>query len=368
MALNYAMNTVVSADIKGVLEYWDINNFRLPSIDYVNFQFKSDTDLYDVAKSKASPCNIAVSPAGHQFAMYATDKQIRVFDFATGKLSRKYDESARSYAAANAITPSADPIDFGRRLAVERELEASPESLALCNLCFDESGHFLVFGSLKGVKIVNLYTNKVVKTVGCAESAERFLNVALYQGIPVVDTQLLLSRAGADAGAKTADQLHSKAEQDPTVFCTSFKKRRFFCISNREPDETTETRDKLNEMPTEEEKRNVTEIVSKALESEATMRTTLGDIVIKLFSAECPRTAENFVTHIKNGYYNGVIFHRVIKGFMLQTGDPLGNGTGGESIWGREFEDEFRKNLRLVGAQRRRQCNGGGGLVVVGCC
>ena len=55
---------------------------------------------------------------------------------------------------------------------------------------------------------------------------------------------------------------------------------------------------------------------------------------------------ENFVTHSKNGYYDGVIFHRVIRGFMIQTGDPLGDGTGGESIWGNEFEDEFHPDLR----------------------
>ncbi len=50
---------------------------------------------------------------------------------------------------------------------------------------------------------------------------------------------------------------------------------------------------------------------------------------------------ENFCTHARDGYYDNVIFHRVIKGFMIQTGDPLGDGTGGESIWGGEFEDEF---------------------------
>jgi peptidylprolyl isomerase domain and WD repeat-containing protein 1 len=59
-----------------------------------------------------------------------------------------------------------------------------------------------------------------------------------------------------------------------------------------------------------------------------------------------PKTVENFVVHSRNGYYNGNIFHRVIKQFMIQTGDPQGNGTGGTSIWGREFEDEFHPNLK----------------------
>lgn len=73
----------------------------------------------------------------------------------------------------------------------------------------------------------------------------------------------------------------------------------------------------------------------------ATMKTNMGDIKIKLFPKEAPKTVENFVTHAKNGYYNGLIFHRVIKDFMIQGGDPTGTGMGGESIWGNSFEDEF---------------------------
>ena len=61
----------------------------------------------------------------------------------------------------------------------------------------------------------------------------------------------------------------------------------------------------------------------------------------KLFEKAIPKTVENFVTHAKNGYYNGVIFHRIINNFMIQGGDPTGTGMGGESIWGENFEDEF---------------------------
>ncbi|MBE6727017.1 MAG: peptidylprolyl isomerase [Ruminococcaceae bacterium] len=77
----------------------------------------------------------------------------------------------------------------------------------------------------------------------------------------------------------------------------------------------------------------------------AIMHTNMGDIKIKLFPNEAPKTVENFVKHSQNGYYNGLIFHRVIKDFMIQGGDPLGNGTGGESIWGRSFQDEFDSKL-----------------------
>lgn len=70
-----------------------------------------------------------------------------------------------------------------------------------------------------------------------------------------------------------------------------------------------------------------------------------GDIKIKFFDEVAPKAVENFITHAKNGYYNGVTFHRVINDFMIQGGDPTATGAGGESIWGEEFEDEFSYEL-----------------------
>lgn len=75
------------------------------------------------------------------------------------------------------------------------------------------------------------------------------------------------------------------------------------------------------------------------------MNTNMGSIKIKLFPEQAPKTVENFVTHAKNGYYNGIIFHRVIQDFMIQGGDPTGTGRGGESIYGESFEDEFSREL-----------------------
>lgn len=75
------------------------------------------------------------------------------------------------------------------------------------------------------------------------------------------------------------------------------------------------------------------------------MVTTMGSIKIKLFPEQAPKTVENFIGHAESGYYNGVVFHRVIKDFMIQGGDPQGTGMGGTSIWGTKFEDEFADNL-----------------------
>ena len=75
------------------------------------------------------------------------------------------------------------------------------------------------------------------------------------------------------------------------------------------------------------------------------MVTNKGSIKIKLFPEQAPKAVENFLTHAENGYYDGLIFHRVINDFMIQGGDPNGTGTGGESIWGKPFEDEFTMDL-----------------------
>lgn len=92
-------------------------------------------------------------------------------------------------------------------------------------------------------------------------------------------------------------------------------------------------------------------------ETVAVLHTTLGDVAIRFFPEQAPKAVENFVTHAKNGYYDGIIFHRVIPDFMIQGGDPLGTGTGGESIWGRPFPDEFsREVFNLRGALSMANC------------
>ena len=76
-----------------------------------------------------------------------------------------------------------------------------------------------------------------------------------------------------------------------------------------------------------------------------TIQTNHGDIKVQLFDELVPKTVKNFVELAKQGYYDGVIFHRVIPDFMIQGGDPTGTGMGGESIYGKTFEDEFSNQL-----------------------
>lgn len=78
---------------------------------------------------------------------------------------------------------------------------------------------------------------------------------------------------------------------------------------------------------------------------QATIKTNLGTIKVQLFKEQAPKTVDNFIQLAQKGYYDGVIFHRVIPDFMIQGGDPTGTGRGGESIYGKPFADEFSDEL-----------------------
>ena len=86
----------------------------------------------------------------------------------------------------------------------------------------------------------------------------------------------------------------------------------------------------------------------------AVIKTTEGDLVVEFWSDVAPKTVENFKTLSKKGFYDGTRFHRVIKGFMIQGGDPAGDGTGGESAWGGTFEDEINQDSPLYRGGYRR--------------
>lgn len=81
------------------------------------------------------------------------------------------------------------------------------------------------------------------------------------------------------------------------------------------------------------------------VQKEVVFETSAGTIVLKLFPDIAPKAVENFVGLVQKGYYDGTVFHRVIKNFMIQGGDPSATGRGGESIWGAPFEDEFKAGV-----------------------
>ena len=84
-----------------------------------------------------------------------------------------------------------------------------------------------------------------------------------------------------------------------------------------------------------------------SLPTSATIETNQGSLTVKFYGDRAPKAVENFTTHARNGYYDGVKFHRVIEQFMLQGGDPTATGRGGQSIWGKHFADECHADLRF---------------------
>nr|CDS33017.1 hypothetical transcript [Hymenolepis microstoma] len=387
------LETVVSADTEGMLEFWSTQRHGFDAVQRppsANWTSKMDTDLYCLLKDKTNAVSLAFSPNGGKLlACFGADRKIRIFKTLTAKLMLVYDESIQRYSEMQSTKQLLPSMEFGRRLALEKELDRS-DGTHMCNLEFDSSGNFLIYTTLLGIRVVNLVTNRLVRCLGGPENL-RFLQVALLPARAAVlqsstsmallgldsataslemhaalagapDSAASTGQSGSNGGERSANQQPSG---DPVIVCTAFKKNRVYLFTNREPHEiksdgdtvaagSTSERDVFNEKPTKEEVLAASRDSAAAAATSASLRlagsailhTSLGDIHIRLWPRECPRTVENFVGHARAGYYNGHIFHRVIKGFMIQTGCPLGTGTGGKSIWGGEFEDEFHPSLR----------------------
>lgn len=356
IAFNNAFDCVVSADEAGMIEYWRPSadaDFAKP--DNV-FELKPATNLFEFRKNKSVPSSITISPSGHQFATFSfPDRQVRIFDFQSGKLYRTYDESLTTITdmqQAGTALERLEEVEFGRRMAVERELENGVTRPKVA-VSFDESGHFVLYGSLHGIKCINTFTNRVVRVFGKDEPF-RALNLALYQGQPQKKGVVTVSMA-----ASANPLLQEAEERDPILVATGFGKVRFYMFTN-ETEISKSTRDIQNEKPRESDLANQESKAQKTQSgTSAVLHTTMGDIHLRLFPQVAPLAVENFVTHARQGYYNNTIFHRVIRKFMIQGGDPLGDGTGGESIWGGEFADEFSPNIKHDKAYTLSMANAG---------
>ncbi|KAH8862753.1 Peptidylprolyl isomerase domain and WD repeat-containing protein 1 [Schistosoma japonicum] len=353
LAFNPVYECALSADSDGMLECWSgpKNNYNFPQT--LKWQYKSDTDFYCLLAAKTFAFSVVFSPSGEILAVLGADRKIRLFRFSTGKLIRVYDESLQQYSNLQQTKQLLPSMEFGRRLAQEKELDRS-EFKHSCNLVFDSSSNFLAYATLLGIKIINIISNRVVRNLGGPENL-RFIQLAF---IPPRSSSIFYGSTNIGSGTSSCvpslemlamanDSLtmnnNSSTPCNSAAVCTPVM------VGDTVTPGSTAERDVFNEKPTKEEVLAATRDSATAasrLAGSAILHTTLGDIHIRLCPRECPRTVENFVGHSRAGYYNGHIFHRVIKGFMVQTGCPLGTGTGGESLWGGEFEDEFHPSLR----------------------
>ena len=372
LSYNYKYDTLVSFCAGGMIEYIDCRGTDLSSIGgevrkengpAVEFSSKFDTDLFDLAKKSTHAVASCISPDGLAMAVSCEDSKVRIFDFRTGKCITKLPESEKVYAKlmGTGALDNIDSIEYGKRSAMEREIKDSPlvdskgefdtgSGMQRMSMQFDSTSRYLLYPSLMGIKCIDVLKNRQMGIIGRGDASQhRFVGICLCDLDAVVDKQMELQRAeGAGGMTDETDNTFN-----PMLVSCSYKQKRLFVFTRLDVVNCGANfdRDILNEQPEAADliamtTTGVNDEGKRTSASGAILRTSMGDIHFKLFAAECPRTVENFVVHSQNGYYNDVIFHRVIKGFMLQTGDPEGNGTGGESIWGGEFDDEIHRSLK----------------------
>ncbi|EGR34052.1 peptidylprolyl isomerase domain and WD repeat 1 [Ichthyophthirius multifiliis] len=348
---NKQYKSCVSIDKKGFIELWDPDNYDFPKNKELKFTCKMDTDYFELLKKKVFAFGACLSNNGKYMALVCSDKFIRIFDFLSGKLIRIIDESDKKNSEIQDNIEheqhkmyKLDKFEYSRRMAIERDLDKFLESKTMENygvsIQFDENDQILVYPSILGIKYYSIVQNQILFVQGKNESSERFLKFVLYQG-------RLMKNSNNTGGSQ-------KMQSDPLLIASSFKKNRFYLFSTREPEDQSDKqiqRDIFNEKPSKEEQQIVVQLQSQQQKQLQTcifakIETTMGDIEIELYKKFVPKTVDNFLGLSKQGYYNNLIFHRVIPNFMIQTGCPKGDGTGGESIWGGEFEDEFHPKLK----------------------
>ena len=317
----------------------------------ITYTSKMDTQLYQMVKKKTHAIAMCVLPkTGTHVFVYCADNRILIFHHSTGTIVVKYDERLSVYDKSFAKY-NLDAMDYGKRAATEREMagtniwsgttpttSANP-MLQRLSLQTDPSGKYLLIPTLLGVKVIDWQRNKLIKIIGKADASQlRFLALCLCLGNAKVNRQMQLSRGAAavsSAAKEKSEKENKKTESDALVVALAYDKRRFFVFSHLDPlseegaeqetnaqDDPASRRDQWNEPPTAEDRLGMRggdmgshfqNEAARKMSSIAILRTTMGDIHIKLFTSEVPRTLENFCGHAKSGYYDNVIFHRVIK-------------------------------------------------------
>lgn len=150
MRFNSALSIMVSIDNSGILHYWSThrNDYSFPS-NVVKFKSKMDTDLYELAKIKQKPHDISFSPNGKYMAIICSDRKIRLFQFLTGKIIRIFDESLQKITTLQQTEQQLPNMEFGRRMAIERDLEKS-ELFNAERIIFDDSGYYIIYPTMLG--------------------------------------------------------------------------------------------------------------------------------------------------------------------------------------------------------------------------
>lgn len=327
-----ALDAMISVDTKGMLELWNLEDGSLPSS--LAFKMKSETDLFVFVKMKVKVFDLVVSSDEKTFFTLSSDHRIRIFDTISCTIQSSIDVSPLCMGKVYQIEDTLMKRMLQKETALFQLIEEDPLFLSIPRptLSLSSSGAILA-ATVLGIHCFDVTSGESIALIGRNED-KRFMGVQLFQGDIVEDS------------ARTAAYQKMDHPRDPTVFATAVKAAKLFLFSRREPKDQS-SRDIQNEPIVPSSRHRKRKTVSESLETDSVILfTSKGDIHLKLYPEHCPKTVENFVTLAKDGYYDHNLFHRVIKNFMIQSGDPSGEGTGGESIWGRPFEDEIVDSLR----------------------
>lgn len=296
------LDCLISSDVAGVLEYfhpWE--PFALPKS--LSFKLKSETDLFSLAVAKCRASSLVISPNSRCFAIASSDDKIRIFETTNGRL-----------------------------------LRTIASSQCRGNLVFDSTGSFVIYASESGIKIASIGEEAFDRIVA-SDEAVKFSQIALYQGQPKGRLVTL------EQAASSNPAFERFSEVETCIFATGTGKNRLYLVSRRLPQSQRDIENEKFLARSQPASSGLSEDFSGC--SVAVIHTDCGDIRIKLLREDAPKAVFNFCSLARKNYYNRNIFHRVIKDFMIQTGDPTGNGAGGESIWGSPFEDEFSTSVSL---------------------
>ncbi|KAI1727510.1 cyclophilin type peptidyl-prolyl cis-trans isomerase/CLD domain-containing protein [Ditylenchus destructor] len=325
MDYSHAMDLIISIDEMGMIEYssGSRNSYGFPN--NCKWEYKTDTDLFELLKLKQFATSLKISPNGSTFSIVTSDRTILIFDLKTAMILTRLNETLQRYVERGKETKGfgMQNMEWNRRIALEKELNKDPASFRYLRIAYDESSNFLIYPTPLGISVYNIITGEVIREIGKGENI-RFLGVALCKAVPNASEKLQGAATSFDVEAAENPNLKA-GEPDPMIIACGCKRNRFYIFTNVEPYSTEDegdgaSRDIFNEKPTKED--IITSVADDAPQTKlcdkATIHTTYGDIYVELYPDKCPKTVENFCTHARRGYYNGHTFHRVIKSFMIQ--------------------------------------------------
>ncbi|GME67959.1 unnamed protein product [[Candida] boidinii] len=327
-----SLKCMISIDNNGMIEYWVVNNnFTKPVSKKLKFENKINTDLIILKKLKLKPMNlIQLINNKTNFVIITKNNEIFIFDIFTGKLINRINESLDFYKKIFQVEDSGNEniIKINKKFEIEKNLfEKSINLRLLKSIKLVEFDNFLIIPNLIGLKLLNLNNNKIEKLI---KNDSRFLSIS-----------------------KLKIKLNNSNRNLNYLITSNFKSNRILIYTNNKQNENDLHTDIFNENPTNSIKfdeikdsfdpfRNK----SKYQNVKVILHTNYGDIKIKVFPRYAPVAVENFIGLCYKNYYNNLKFHRIIKNFMIQTGDPNNDGTGGESLWGKPFRLELRQDVK----------------------